>query len=324
MSSNIKFPKEMVLEKKLTLEQRNLLEYQYQRFLNIGNISLDSNQYQLHLDDNRNVYLPKGALIYSSDVLPKTLKEISEKGILAPEFLGNKRNNNNFYCADFYKVNTDTLLSCMNKKFSKNDYSPFNKVNNKIAFVVNPSSKIGGLLYYDLLDSKFDNNKEVRDIIKYDDSLSKIINKDASAILVGIPANCISGIILGDLVTLNSKLIRELEKLFPLSYLVTRNGHIIKDRSNTIIIEDFDKVSLDLCQNEVKFKLMVSENKKLIEENEKLKHNFVNLMNSIKKNTSFYNQAKIYTELGYQIPKGLLDKLSKDELENLNDKKDKK
>jgi len=81
MSSNILFPSEMIFDKELTIEQLNLLESQYKKFLTISKEKMDINQYQLYLDKNKKPYFPKGTLIHGTTSSLKTLKKISETGI---------------------------------------------------------------------------------------------------------------------------------------------------------------------------------------------------------------------------------------------------
>lgn len=324
MSSNI-FPKNMIFDKELNEKQFELLESQYKKFLSLEKEVMDDSQYQLFLDKNGKVFLPKGTLIHGTNINPDTLKGISKNGILACEFLGEYEDCETFYCADFHRVVNDSLLSSYDSNFIADGKTPFNKINNQIAFIINPTSKMGGLLYYDLFDSKFDNNFTVRDILNTSAIPREFLGVNrgmASAILCGIPSNCISGIVLGDNVLLKKDVVDEIKRLFPKAYLVTRKGIIIRDYSNIIRVEDYENLAFNYAATLVLEEKLNSENELLKHDYEMLKNQLVNILNSLKSNTSYYQQATIYRDIGYQIPCGLLDKLTPEErMEFSNNKK---
>ncbi|MGM9882013.1 MAG: hypothetical protein ACI31S_04140 [Bacilli bacterium] len=312
--NNTLFPREMVFDKTLNKGQLELLKSQYQKYLGIKRQELDNNQYRLYLDDDKRIYFPKGTLIYGIEAKFTVLEKISKEGILAPEFNGTEKEDKYFYSVVMKKVINDSFLSCLGKNFLLEKKLPFIKYSNNIAFVINPTSRIGGLLYYDLLDSKFDNRVETRNIIE----VAEKKDENEAALLVGVPSNCISGIILGDKIVLDNKLINSIERMFPNSYIITSKGMVIKDRSNIIVVEDFDKLALNSAQKDIKIQLMIAENKKLNEENKKLKDNLFNMIEAIKDNTTYYNQAKIYKKMGYNLPQKLLNKLTPKEIKSLN------
>ena len=240
------------------------------------------------------------------------IKFISNNGILASEFNGTTNNYGTYYSSLFYKTDRDILL----KEYVNDiddDNMPFNNCNEKIAFIVNPTSKIGGLLYYDLLDTKFDNNPIVRNIIDplVKNDLCKKRN-ELSLILVGVPANSISGIVLGDKLIIDKDIVDKIKRLFPNAYIINRRGIIIRDRSNIIKIDDFD----DMAYNYTK---TIVSNELLDIENVKLRKEIKNIISILKKNTSYFEQAKIFTSLGYKLPKGLSSKLSIEEAKALKE-----
>ncbi len=283
---------EMINNENLTEDQIELINRIYKKVLSIGKMKMDTISYQLYINDEKEVYLPKGTLIHFTKYNEDIVKEISKEGIIAGEVRDKKNTTGLNYVSSFYKMNIDTILNTYNnKEFSIKD---------NIGFIINPTSKLGGILYYNILDDKFDNNIMVRDII----SPSKRIKDDNLAyILVGIPSNSISGIIVGDSLLSNNEIINNLKHLFPNSYLITKEGYIIKDRSNIIKIEDYEIMSLEYAKVRI--------------ENNLLKKEIKNILNTVKNNTTFYEQAKIYKKLGYKIPKGLLKKLSDEEINSL-------
>lgn len=314
MNTNNDFPKEMIFDKKLNDEELELLRREYQKILSINKMKMDSISYQLYLDKNKEVLLPRGALLYGIEASLSNLEYISKLGILAPEFRGLKEDGSTYYCAYFDKIEADTLLRCYDKTSILSTNMPFNRINNNIAFIINPTSKIGGLLYYDLLDSKFDNNPIVKNIIDREEDS----NKNHSAILGGIPSNAISGIILGDKVLLDDGLTKEIMRLFPMSYIVTRDGKIIRDRSNIIKIEDFEDISLKYAKSSSKNNIFYEDNLKLQKENNNLKKELTEYIKIVKENTTSKEQAKILIALGYKsIPTSLKSKLTKEELKEI-------
>ncbi len=308
------FLNNILFDRELSEEQVKLLNSQIRKFLSIRALKLDGIQYQLYLDDNKRPYFTKDTLVYGTEYSEEVVDNIAKEGLIASEFNGIPKVDENYYCVTFKKVSSDVLISSPGKNFVIDDKMPFGKINDRIAFVVNPSSKIGGLLYYDLMDSKFDLRADVKGII----GRQKQRNLSSSALLVGVPKNCISGIVLGDRLLLEDKIINKLERLFPLAYIVSSSGEVIRDRSNKIVVEDFDRVSFSSAKRGTELKLMKIDNKNLEEENKKLKRDFKKIINSIKDNTSYYNQAKIYRELGYNVPKGLLKNLTKEEIRSLD------
>jgi len=330
MSSNILFPSEMIFDKELTIEQLNLLESQYKKFLTISKEKMDINQYQLYLDKNKKPYFPKGTLIHGTTSSLKTLKKISETGILACEFLGMYEDCETFYCADFHRVPNDILVSTYDSEFIPDGKTPFNKMNNNIGLVINPTSKLGGLLYYDLLDSKFDNNPEARNIINTNSIPRDFLGKNrgkGSAILGGIPANAISGIILGDKLVLDDEYIKEIQNIFPNAYLITRKGVVIKDRTNTINIDDYEELALAAAQLEIKNTIASRELNRLQNENKKRQDELTKYMAAVREIVSPFVQAQILLQFGYQsIPYNLLELLTSEEISELgiNNKRPKK
>ncbi len=306
------FPKNMLFDKELNEEELELIKSEYKKLQSINKMKLDSNSYQLYLDKNNDVYFPKGTLIYGTNANLDNIKFISNNGILASEFNGTTNNYGTYYSSLFYKTDRDILL----KEYVNDiddDNMPFNNCNEKIAFIVNPTSKIGGLLYYDLLDTKFDNNPIVRNIIDplVKNDLCKKRN-ELSLILVGVPANSISGIVLGDKLIIDKDIVDKIKRLFPNAYIINRRGIIIRDRSNIIKIDDFD----DMAYNYTK---TIVSNELLDIENVKLKKEIKNIISILKKNTSYFEQAKIFTSLGYKLPKGLSSKLSIEEAKALKE-----
>lgn len=317
--NNYQFPKEMIFDRQLNSEEINLLKSQYQRIINIEKEDINNNQ--LSLTNEGEVILLKGTLLFPIKPSVKQIKEISKRGILASEFIGEKKTNKNYFCADFYRVPNDILLSSYDSNFNYSKETPFNDINDYMAFVINPCSKIGGILYYDIYDSKFDSNITIRNIIDtkgIPKGFWQKENKEVAAILGGIPRNAISGVILGDKAILNDEILEAIETNFPLSFIVMRDGTIVKDRSNIIKINDYEKITRALAKTIVEKKILEKESQKHKEEIKNMKKNVEKIMTAIKKNISPLEQAQILINIGYKkLPKHLTDKLTEEEKSKL-------
>lgn len=310
MNNNL--PSKMIFDKELDDEQLELVKRQYLKISSIGKMKMDSIQYQLFLDKEGNIILPKDSLIHGTKFDLNKLKSIKKNGLLAGEFIGRKKDGTNYYCADFYRVPNDIKLTVYDKNFTYNDKLPFNGCNDSIAFIVKPTSKIGSLTYYDLYDSKFDNNPMVKSIIEREEDDNLV------SILSGIPSNAISGIILGDKLLLDNYVLNEIKRLFPNSYIVSRLGTIIRDRSNVIKIEDYEKMTLDYTKEMINNNNLTDELNIIIKERKKEQEEFSKYAKAVIKSVSPFEQAKILLNYGYKkIPKHLKDKLTERELEKL-------
>ena len=313
ISSTVTFPKEMIINSNLNKVQLELLKSQYQRIQKLAKEELNDNQYQLFLNKNKEVYLPKGSLVWGCTL--SNLKRIKNKGILADEFFG-VSSIGSAYTVHFYKIDNDILLKEFNDNFTSQDNYPFNNCNGSVAFIINSTSKIRGILYYDILDSKFDYSSDIKGFIN---SNEEELDKKA-LILGGVPINAISGIVLGDDVILNDKLVQEIKFLFPKAYIVTKEGNIIKDRSNIIKIEDYEKLSFKCCKEEIK-------NRQLEKDINLAKKEVSTILTAVINNVPAVTQAKILLAIGHKkLPAKLLDKLTLEEKYSLNliEKKDKK
>lgn len=311
--SNSNLPREMVFDKNLNQEQVNLLASQYNRFLEISKLNIVNNQLEI---ENKEIVFSAGTLIYLCDF--SSLHDIIKNGILAKEFIGEKSSDSNYYCSFFYRVDKKMPLAKYNKLYLS---SKLNK-NNDLAIIINPISKIGSLIYYDLFDIKHDSKNNIRSIIKIDDDNRKYIGAnrgEAANILCGIPANCISGFLVSDRIVLDEEKVKEIKRLFPGSFLATFNGKVIKDRSNTIKIDDFDDVSLKYCQAAVENKILENNLKRAKEKYKKLKESVEIYMEAVKDIVTPLEQAKLFLKMGYKdIPKSVRIKLSEEEIDLLS------
>ena len=138
------------------------------------------------------------------------------------------------------------------------------------------------------------------------------------SILSGIPSNAISGIILGDKLLLDNYALNEIKKLFPSSYIVSRLGTIIRDRSNVIKIEDYESMTLGYTKERINNNKLNNELDKIKKERKKEQEEFSKYVEIVTKTVKPFEQAKILLSFGYKkIPKHLKDKLTDRELSKL-------
>lgn len=108
----------------------------------------------------------------------------------------------------------------------------------QIGIIINGSSKIiHSLLKGDILDRNNINDIDVKQFVDesfYNDFIKERLNKDAfftdreSAILFGIPANLIEGILVGRKYEKDKTIINEIKELLPDCYICNLDGKVIK------------------------------------------------------------------------------------------------
>lgn len=244
-------------EKPLTEEQKKILEQQCEIIEILKNkTDIDKTYYKTF--ENK-LFLKEGTLLHGAGCVmehdnfltDEQLKSISEKGILAPELFGSAENfNETHYCADFFRVEKDQtqeeyiknhwLINEENitQNAPERKYLPMNKHDyDRIGFVINTSDEgLQQLLKYDVYR---DGNKEqeyMKNIVNYEalendnrrsSKNPKSIRERLSAILCGIPANYIFGIIVSNDIKENKELLNKLHRLFKDCYIADINGEFI-------------------------------------------------------------------------------------------------
>lgn len=201
-------------------------------------------------EDDR-LFLEEGTLIHGVEFDIDVLTSISNKGLIAPEFIENAKTSNeeSRKIVMFYKVpDGQTMASYTdfcNKKFSLSEYAdiknhesfstkqplyraerdflPNEKLNkNNIAFIINPSEDIQELFQYDAFKEKNTRLLGSAAISKFKNTPERI----ATAIY-GIPPNMISGIWVSVGMSKDEEKIAQIKRLFPDKYITTSEGELI-------------------------------------------------------------------------------------------------
>lgn len=200
-------------------------------------------------EDNK-LFLDAGTLIHGVEFDINILTSISNKGLIAPDFLENAKttNANSKRVVMFYRVPKGQTMAqysdFCNKKFSLSEYAeikenesfsvschyraerellPNERTNkNNIAFIINPCEETQELFKYDAFREK---NTKLLDngvIKKFQNTPDRI-----STLVYGIPPNMISGIWVSKAIGRDKEKISQLMKLFPDQYITTSDGELL-------------------------------------------------------------------------------------------------
>lgn len=208
----IPLPPETRFDKQLNAEDMSLLQDQWNVFNNLKQAVVFENPI-LRRKQEGGVDLPQGTLIHGTSYDLEKLQKIKELGIVSGELVGEPEENETHYCADFFRVPDNMSVSeylewCrqpISKGMLKTKRGEFNylpvagKTDNQIAFIVDTGDpRLEGLTRYDAYGSE--SGKRMESIVNFlPRKTDSEESRTTSAILVGIPSNFISGIIVSDL-----------------------------------------------------------------------------------------------------------------------------
>jgi len=246
-----RIPDDFLIEGELTSEQERIFVEQINRFNGLNNVSVDKGNPLVN--DNLEVFFSEGTLIHGTSRYDEgMLRNIAKTGILTGQALGKSEDGETYYCADFHRVDRDVTIEQYNSEFGYNDgRCPFGKRTDNswaVAFVIVPNDTNKELLGYDC----YREGTRESNITKSFINALPLENKDkAASILYGVPASCISGIVVGIKIANDRDKINYLITLFPNSYVVTTFGELIYDPSkgeklcDGIIDIRLEKISLE-------------------------------------------------------------------------------
>ena len=239
-------PDDFLIQSDLSDNMVNQLIEQINRFYEIQS-SIES-KINFELDKNGKVMLKKGTLVHGIGFVdPKTIKSISETGILTGQAIGIPEDQETYYCADFYKVTKDEPMEELNNEIEDNNgRTPFNQrpllTTKKLAFIIEPREEIEELLKYDCY---LDNTEESKITKKFVNEKGLPLSKEkGAAILYGVPSQAITGIVIGSEM-LEPKIISFLIKLFPNCYISSNTGEIAY---NPKINKSYDDLVAAKCE----------------------------------------------------------------------------
>ena len=173
------------------------------------------------------VLLSKGDLIHGIvRDNPQVLQSIAETGILAGELVGVEEDGETYGCADFYKVRKDaTLEDSLNQINNKVPNSNRTVEDNSVALIIQQADLQSAkqLSEYDAY-ADTDKGNQVKQIVA--DKLP-LTSENGAAIIVGLPANLISIVVVGRLLEKNEQRLIEISKQFSQSTIVSVDGRIL-------------------------------------------------------------------------------------------------
>lgn len=218
---------------KLSYVQKNYLAKQVDRFNKLN--TLPGIIHMPITDESGRVLLNSGSLIYGAgNFSVEKVYKISSIGLISDLFLGDLIDDNNLFCANFYKITRDVSLEEYNNDFKYNDerfpFSPLGSMKgaNSLAFIV--SKNDNELFDFDLYKIGTDESSIARSFT----DIRKIpfqLYDEVSSILYGVPSSMIEGIVLGDELFRNIDFVKYIINSLPNCYIATKNGYVIYDHS---------------------------------------------------------------------------------------------
>ena len=218
-----------------------------------------TNPSKIETDENGRIVLKKGTLIHgTSGISRKMMESIAKTGILCGEFVGIWEDAETYYCADFIRIPEDQTLDEFQKSgiASAGGRIPLGSSRkfNNIGFIISPDPMLDEILEEDVYTEESSEtaksflNQKSEVVQKYSGSGRGLV----SAVVGGIPASCISGIIVGKHLEENEEAIEFLKKTFPGRYIIDPDGIVIYNPSIQGIDEETQKQILQFQMDNAK------------------------------------------------------------------------
>lgn len=301
---------EIFSEEQLEFLQKQWTKFNRYKKYNIDNATVTKNE-------DGKVILKEGTLVHGTGVYnPETLKKISETGILSGDFIGIHEDGETYYCADFIRMKEDKMIEEM--KDNAGGRIPLHPEQASIAFIINPSKEIEEFTNTDAYSQINDDNKVIRNLMNLRNKgvVQKYLSSDrrgeVAAIPVGIPVNCFSGILVGDVILKDEDKIKELITLFPNCYITSRTGQIIYEPKIEKTNEEGNrKIMLEKARLDIENSKLKDENSKLERGKKQAEEKYNNLMKIIDEKCPPEILAEIYRANGWTqgLPYWLEEKL---------------
>lgn len=223
---NIPLPDSLRQEKILSESDMKKLQKQWNLYNSLASIPRRENPIQLRRALDR-LEFPEWTLLHGTQYDLEILRSIKEKWVLSGEFLGIAEDGETHYCADFFRTNADysiqqyfeyiseneVVWSLRKPKMEKSRLPTHHPLSWYVALVFSPENPIVQELTR--MDAYHKGKSEMQNIVTqtlFDDNPEK--QKRLSAVLVGIPANAISAIILPPKVMENEENIADIKEIF--------------------------------------------------------------------------------------------------------------
>lgn len=205
-------PSEFLDELELDSHRKNILIDQINRFNYLSEKRIKNKG--LIFDSSGKVLFPFGTIIHGTrNCDPEKIVNISKTGILTGQAIGVSEGAETYYCADFHRLPRDMTVEDFNLWFPyKDGRCPFGTLGKySLAFVIHPDEELEELLSYDCYRVGTENGDLTRTFIN---SLP-LPGNVASSILYGVPSSAISGVVMGDNLLKNVKLLNLFLVYFP-------------------------------------------------------------------------------------------------------------
>lgn len=204
----------MASDKVLSEQDTALLQSQWDLFNDLKRVVVLENPLIKRLSQGQKE-LPQGTFFHGTRFNLETIQKIKDSGIISGELVGNPREDETNYCADFFRVPVDMTLpeyldwckmpitrGSLKTHRGEFNYLPMSgDLSWNVAFIVDTTNPLlQPLLLHDAYSP--DPTMRMEGIVtelprQLDDSPSR----STAAILVGIPSNFISGMVLSDRLT---------------------------------------------------------------------------------------------------------------------------
>ena len=225
-TNEYKLPEYDDQDKKLGPNQLEIVKTQLNDFETVSALSITSElKSSLSSGDTT---LPAGTLVHGTTI--DSIDSIAKHGVMSGEFFGKPEDGETHYCADFYKVREDSTIASYTEFISSPEESSSLKMQSAESKKL-PSEKRGGDYISIIIDSEI---PEVQGLIEADpykpdtDALFEgIVNPESlpaekgskkaerlSSILVGMPANTIAGIVVGNNIAVDLERIELIKNSF--------------------------------------------------------------------------------------------------------------
>ncbi len=249
---NIELPNVMIYKKMpLSEEQLDYLKKRWRIFQRVSKFKPETRGVKTNADGE--IVFPEGTLIHGTGRFSeKVCESISKTGVLAGEFFGEAEDGETYYCADFIRIPHEQTLSELQKSgiASAGGRIPLgtNVDSLDIAFIVEPSPMVDEVLEGDAYSDQCD--EIAKSFLNKKSSVVQTFTGErkgeAAAVVNGVPASCITGIVVGKRIEENDQVIEFLKKTFPGRYIVDGDGIIIHDPTRQEGNEELQKKAVKL------------------------------------------------------------------------------
>lgn len=205
------FPAEAIFERELNDADKKLIILQWNLFNELKNEDISENPLIKRIEHGDKPLL-QGTLIHGTAFDLDKVTAILHDGILSGELVGIPEDNETHYCADFFRVPEDysiedylkwcaTPVSSGFLKIKRGEFNyipTLDKPSHQIAFIADTTNaRLAGLLENDPYTP--DGYEKMQHIVNYlFREVDSAETRTTSAVLCGIPAKFISGVIISD------------------------------------------------------------------------------------------------------------------------------